>query len=58
MGRQLRQKIIPGERLPSRVLPIKILIQGFNLERTGPGPWGASWLCSTSDKDMGVACGH
>lgn len=28
------------------------------LERSGPGAYGESGLCSTSDKDTGVACGH
>lgn len=28
------------------------------LERRGPGLWGESGLCGTSDKDTGVPCGH
>jgi hypothetical protein len=28
------------------------------VERSGPGPFGASGLCLASDKDTGVACGH
>ncbi len=28
------------------------------LERAGPGLWGESGLCGTSDKDTGVPCGH